>query len=144
MDLRSSLSFATVRPRYSVSRTAVEPSNRFVSSATEASLFAMATPCEFNAHRGSDARPRALEALRVGAKEKSSGAVARSSARTFGKSSSHLRGHLLSQDFGRSTRCEHRAARQPAVFGSDKRNGCRVRGQIGAEPVPGRELPDVI
>src|SRR5690554_674985 len=41
MPVRSSLSWATERPRYSVSRTAVELRNRSVSSATEASLFAM-------------------------------------------------------------------------------------------------------
>src|SRR6478735_396546 len=47
MLLRSSLSSATVRPRYSVSRTAVEPSKFFVSSATDASFCAMATPCVY-------------------------------------------------------------------------------------------------
>src|SRR5690554_7836625 len=41
MEVRSSLSCATVRPRYSVSSTAVELRNSSVSSATEASLFAM-------------------------------------------------------------------------------------------------------
>ena len=42
MAVRSSLSSATVRPRYSVSRTAVELRKFSVSSATDASLFAMA------------------------------------------------------------------------------------------------------
>src|SRR5688572_2565205 len=47
MLLRSSLSSATVSPRYSVSRTAVESSKFFVSSATDASFCAMATPCVY-------------------------------------------------------------------------------------------------
>src|SRR6218665_1585322 len=44
MLLRSSFSFATVRPRYSVSRTAAELWNRPVNSAHVASFVAMGTP----------------------------------------------------------------------------------------------------
>src|SRR4051812_10678303 len=76
MLLRSSLSWATVRPRYSVSRTAVESSKFFVSSATDASFCAMATPCVYETLRGGGASAEASGvALR---NEKSSGASARS------------------------------------------------------------------
>src|SRR3954469_6470973 len=44
IDCRSVLSWATVSPRYSVSRTADELRNRSVISATDASLFAMVLP----------------------------------------------------------------------------------------------------
>src|SRR6185437_11201592 len=57
MDLRSSLSFATDRPRYSVSRTAVELLNFSSSSATVASLFAMATPLTYETRCGCCASP---------------------------------------------------------------------------------------
>src|SRR5918994_3364675 len=55
MSLRSCLSWATVRPRYSVSRTAVESSKFFVSSATDASFCAMATPCVYETLRSGGA-----------------------------------------------------------------------------------------
>src|SRR5690606_29663779 len=58
MLLRSCLSWATVRPRYSVSRTAFEFSNDFVSSATVASFCAMVTPYVYGRHADAGRHPR--------------------------------------------------------------------------------------
>src|SRR5690606_5473037 len=58
MLLRSCLSWATVRPRYSVSRTAFEFSKDFVSSATVASFCAMVTPYVYGRHADAGRRPR--------------------------------------------------------------------------------------
>src|SRR5690606_21985378 len=90
MLLRSSLSSATVRPRYSVSRTAVESSKFFVSSATVASFCAMATPCLYETHRGGGAPASAPASS--GQREE----LRRKRTELGGSISCHLRGPLLS------------------------------------------------
>src|SRR3954452_17423441 len=113
MDLRSVLSWATVRPRYSVSRTAVELSNSPSSSATAASLFAMAySSIIFVAHRGSDVPPEA-----AGAKKKAP-------VQTHGAESqrtAELASHTCAGPHLSGSSVVH--ARQPAVFGSVQATG---------------------
>src|SRR6478672_6224502 len=86
MLLRSSLSWATVRPRYSVSRTAVESSKCFVSSATDASFCAMATPCVYETLHDGGAPARGIRSSDLTRQQKSSGASARSRILNPGRS----------------------------------------------------------
>src|SRR5690554_1447772 len=97
MEVRSSLSCATVRPRYSVSSTAVELRNSSVSSATEASLFAMwllnfvdALRCDVHRTRppGRDPAPLTKKAP---AQAHGAGEPGEFRMSNF----THLRGHLL-------------------------------------------------
>src|SRR3546814_564792 len=69
MLLSRSLSWENVRSRYSVSRTAVESSKFFVSSATDASFCAMATPCVYETLRDGEAPGRSIRCSRLGKTE---------------------------------------------------------------------------
>src|SRR5690554_5476181 len=100
MDRRSSLSWLTVSPRYSVSSTALELSNCFVSSATVASLVAMALLGLVLMNAGQEMRKAPAHAH---------GAL---SPRVRVGNFIHLRGMSLSHLY-----VDVRARRQPAVLG---------------------------
>src|SRR6185312_6530253 len=133
MLFRSVFSCATVRPRYSVSNTAVELRNRSVSSATEASLFAMWLLNFVIASCPNGHQPRPTGRA---AHEKSSGACARSWRIT--SYFTHLRGFPLGERA--LGRCVY-TRRQPAVFGLVQRTGCARPAQTGYAPPVSFSVP---